>query len=110
MNYKVVVFVLADNIDAVRKAMAEAGAGVIGDYTHCSFAVKGVGTFCGEKGTKPTVGKPGKLERIEEWRLEMVTPEESLRDVINAMLFAHTYEEVAYDIYQLVDSPVAISK
>jgi hypothetical protein len=100
---KVVVFVPEQNLAAVREAMAGAGAGVIGNYTHCSFATPGRGTFLGGAGADPAVGEAGRLEEVEEWRLEMVVPAGVLPEVVAAMKDAHPYEEVAYDVYPLID-------
>jgi hypothetical protein len=102
-KYKIVVFVPAANLDAVRDAMAAAGAGVIGDYTHCSFATPGCGTFRGGPGAHPAVGEAGRLETVEEWRLEMVATGVGLAAVLAAMKRVHPYEEVAYDVYKLED-------
>jgi hypothetical protein len=102
-RYKIVVFVPAEAREAVREAMAAAGAGVIGDYTHCSFASPGAGTFYGGAGTDPAVGEAGRLETVEEWRLEMVAEEPVVAAVIAALKEAHPYEEVAYDVYRLAD-------
>jgi hypothetical protein len=103
VNYKIVVFVPDKSLDAVREAMAEAGAGVIGNYTYCSFASPGTGTFFGGEGAAPAVGAAGQLERVPEWRLEMVVPAEKAEAVVAAMKAAHPYEEPAYDVYQLAD-------
>ncbi|MCP4229835.1 MAG: hypothetical protein GY771_06765 [bacterium] len=102
-SFKIIVFVTEDNLDDVRTAMARAGAGVIGDYTHCSFTTPGTGTFLGGEDSDPTVGKKGKLETVPEWRLEMLVSEDKLKSVIAAMKSAHSYEEIAYDVYELVD-------
>ncbi|MHC4990823.1 MAG: Nif3-like dinuclear metal center hexameric protein, partial [Planctomycetota bacterium] len=71
---KIVTFCPADAADRVRKALATAGAGRIGDYQLCSFEIRGHGTFLGGEGTSPSVGVAGRLERVEEVRLEMVAP------------------------------------
>jgi len=102
-NYKLVVFVPEENLDEVRTAMAEAGAGVIGGYTYCSFAAPGVGTFFGGEDTDPAVGQKGKLEKVPEWRLEMIVAENKLKPAISAMKSVHPYEEVAYDVFALID-------
>ena len=102
-RYKVVVFVPTAFLDAVRDAMAAAGAGVIGGYDHCSFAAPGRGTFRGGEDSRPAVGTAGVLETVEEWRLEMVVPGSAVRAVVAAMKRAHPYEEVAYDVYRLED-------
>ncbi len=103
MRYKVVVFVPREALARVREAMARAGAGVIGNYSRCSFAAAGVGTFLGGEGTQPAVGEAGRLEEVTEWRLEMVAGEEVVADVVAAMKAAHPYEEVAYDVYRRED-------
>ena len=98
---KFVVFVPAAEVGKVRQAASEAGAGVIGAYTHCAFQTRGQGTFLPHEGANPAHGKVGKMEEVEEFRLEMVVPERELQGVIAAVLDAHPYEEVAYDIYPL---------
>jgi dinuclear metal center YbgI/SA1388 family protein len=98
---KIAVFVPADHLDAVRGAMAAAGAGVIGEYSQCSFSSEGTGTFFGGPETSPAVGEKGNLERVREVRLEMILPAWRSRDVITAMRKSHPYEEVAYDLYPL---------
>lgn len=103
LRYKIVVFVPAANLDAVRDAMAAAGAGVIGDYTHCSFATPGRGTFLGGAETRPAVGQAGRLETVDEWRLEMAASAGCLAAALAAMKRVHPYEEVAYDVYRLED-------
>jgi dinuclear metal center YbgI/SA1388 family protein len=96
---KIVVFVPRGYEEAVRTAMGDAGAGFIGNYSHCSFNVEGVGIFKPLEGTNPFIGKVGSLERVEETRIETVVPESLVKKVISAMLKVHPYEEVAYDIY-----------
>ena len=98
---KVVVFVPAGHEDKVAMTMAEAGAGWIGSYSHCTFRAKGIGTFKPGDGTTPFVGEPGKLERVEEYRIESIVPSELTRQVVQALLDVHPYQEVAYDIYRL---------
>ena len=98
---KLVTFVPTDATAKVLDAVATAGAGVIGDYTHCSFRVRGTGTFLPSEHAHPAVGERGQLNEIEEDRLEVVVPEERLEATIDAMIQAHPYEEVAYDVYPL---------
>jgi hypothetical protein len=102
-RYKVVVFVPWGALDVVRAAMARAGAGVIGAYDWCSFAAKGRGTFRGGEGASPAVGEAGRLEEVTEWRLEMVAAGDVVEQVVAALVAAHPYEEVAYDVYRLED-------
>jgi dinuclear metal center YbgI/SA1388 family protein len=98
---KLVVFVPVTHRDAVFQAVCDAGAGWVGNYSHCSFQLNGTGTFLPREGTNPYIGEQGKLERVEEVRLETVLPASRQAAVIQAMKKAHPYEEVAYDIYPL---------
>ncbi|BFH61442.1 Nif3-like dinuclear metal center hexameric protein [Paenibacillus azoreducens] len=99
--YKLVVFVPRTHADQVREALFGAGAGAIGNYSSCSFNIEGTGTFMPEEGTNPFLGSVGKLEKAEEMRIETIVPQGIRSHVIQAMLKAHPYEEVAYDIYPL---------
>ncbi len=101
---KIVTFVPEDHVRRVMHAMTQAGAGVIGEYSSCSFSTKGRGSFCGSILSNPFVGKRGSLEFVEETRLEMVAPRASVNGLITAMKAVHPYQEVAYDIY-LVENP-----
>ena len=101
---KIVVFVPQDHIDKVRSAMSKNGAGVIGNYSECAFASEGEGSFLPGEGSVPYVGTPGKPERTSEQRLEMVVDKVSLGRVVQAMLKAHPYEEVAYDVYPILNT------
>lgn len=98
---KVAVFTPEKDAEQVMNAMCEAGAGKLGNYSHCTFSVTGEGTFLPESGSDPYIGSIGRLERVQEIRLEAVVPEAKLARVIDAMMSAHPYEEVAYDVYQL---------
>lgn len=98
---KIVVFAPEGHARRVMTAMAEAGAGIIGEYSNCSFSVEGHGTFLPSGRAKPFTGRAGKLENVEETRIEMKLPEWRADKVIAAMKKAHPYEEVAYDIYPL---------
>jgi hypothetical protein len=102
VNRKLVVFVPAEALDAVRDAVFEVGAGRIGDYERCSWYTKGTGTFRPLPGASPTVGAVGTEERVPELRLETVFPEERQPDVIAALRAAHPYEEPAFDILPLL--------
>lgn len=102
-NHKLVWFVPEDALDATRDAVFAAGAGRIGDYTRCSWYTAGTGTFEGGEGTDPTIGEAGREERAPEVRVETVVPSESAREVVAALIAAHPYEEVAFDLYPLAD-------
>ncbi len=98
---KIAVFVPEGSVPHVLDAMAKAGAGVIGEYSHCSFQVNGRGTFLGSSRSNPTVGAKGRLESTEELRLEMILPRAKVAAVTAAMKSVHPYDEVAYDVYSL---------
>ncbi|ETT74335.1 hypothetical protein C173_09578 [Paenibacillus sp. FSL R7-277] len=98
---KLVVFVPKDHHQKVLDAILNAGAGWIGNYSHCSFNIEGYGTFIPQEGTDPYLGTPGKLERAEEVRIETIVPHTIRNKVVQAMLKAHPYEEVAYDLYSM---------
>lgn len=104
---KIVVYVPEADLERVAQAMFENGAGVIGQYSHCSFRSLGTGTFLGNENTNPTVGIKGQLEKVTEQRLEVVCPEPQLAAVLQALRAAHSYEEPAYDVYQLHAQPAA---
>ncbi|QNK55499.1 Nif3-like dinuclear metal center hexameric protein [Paenibacillus sp. PAMC21692] len=99
--YKLAVYVPETHHETVLNAILHAGAGHIGDYSHCSFNTKGVGTFMPGEGTSPHIGAQGKLERVDEVRIETIVPQTIQRKVVAAMLKAHPYEEVAYDLYRI---------
>lgn len=100
---KIVVFVPLSHAESVRQAMGDAGAGQYKNYSHSSFSSKGHGRFLPLKGAKPFTGEVGKLEVVEEERIEVVCAREKAKKVISAIKKAHPYEEVAYDIYTLLD-------
>ncbi|WP_274651891.1 Nif3-like dinuclear metal center hexameric protein [Paenibacillus humicola] len=96
--YKLAVFVPKSHHEQVLEAIWKAGAGGIGGYSCCSFNTEGIGTFRPGEGANPFIGEAGKLERVEEVRIETVVPQSAHRKVVQAMLKAHPYEEVAYDL------------
>lgn len=98
---KLVAFVPEGFEDRVRDAISDAGAGWIGNYSHCTFQSAGTGTFLPREGTNPFIGKKGELEKVKEFRLETVLPLSVKKPVINALMESHPYEEVAYDLYPL---------
>jgi dinuclear metal center YbgI/SA1388 family protein len=100
-NYKLVVFVPVESAAKVANALFAAGAGHIGNYSHCSFAAKGEGSFLPLEGAKPAIGKKGVLEKVAEMRLETIVPADKVASVVAAMLKAHPYETPAFDIFKL---------
>jgi dinuclear metal center YbgI/SA1388 family protein len=102
---KLVTFVPAEATDGVLDALVVAGAGVIGEYDACSFRVPGTGTFRPSAAANPTVGERGVRNDVAEQRLEVVVPRPRVRAAVAALRAAHPYEEVAYDLYPLLDEP-----
>lgn len=102
---KIVTFVPQTEVDKVRSALATAGAGRIGDYSVCSFALEGTGTFLGGPTTTPAVGTPGRLESVQEARLEMVCSKAALALALQTLEQFHPYEEPALDVYELLPKP-----
>jgi dinuclear metal center YbgI/SA1388 family protein len=98
---KLAVFVPKAEEQKVRAALGQAGAGFIGQYSHCTFRTEGIGTFLPLEGTNPYIGEQGKIEQVEEVKIETLFPASIEKRVIQAMLKAHPYEEVAYDVYTL---------
>ncbi len=96
---KIVTYVPVDHINQVRSAIFSAGGGSIGNYDLCSFNVEGTGTFRGNETTNPFVGVAGTEHHEKEIRTEIVFPSFAQGNIISALLKAHPYEEVAYDIY-----------
>jgi len=97
---KLVTFVPEDAFESVRGALADAGAGRIGNYDACAYAADGTGYYRPGENTSPHIGTPdGKLESVPERRLEVQVERWSLRPVLGALKDAHPYEEVAYDVY-----------
>jgi hypothetical protein len=105
VNRKLVVFVPAEALDAVRDALFAVGAGRIGEYERCSWYTEGTGTFLGGEESTPTIGERGREERVPEVRLETVYPVEREAEVVRALRSAHPYEEPAFDLYLLAEPP-----
>lgn len=101
---KLTTFVPGTHLEAVRRALCAAGAGVIGEYFDCTFRVEGTGTFCGSERSRPYLGAVGRHEEAREFRLETRVPESRLAAAVAALRAAHPYEEPAYDAYRLAES------
>ncbi len=96
--YKLAVYVPTTHIDKVKNALADAGAGHIGNYSHCSFSSQGVGSFKPLDNSNPYIGSLGELELVEEVKIETIVPQRILGGVINSMINAHPYEELCNKI------------
>ncbi|MDP2363526.1 MAG: Nif3-like dinuclear metal center hexameric protein [Ignavibacteria bacterium] len=103
---KLIVFVPLTHADKVAEAMHTAGAGIIGEYTNCSFRTLGTGTFKGSDKSNPKLGVRGNFEKVDEVKLEVLVNSFDLKNIITEMKKAHPYEEVAYDVYPLANENV----
>ena len=99
---KLSFFVPIDHKEAVKLAVFAAGAGRIGNYEQCSWEVEGRGQFLPLDGADPFLGKPGQLETVQEFKVEMVCDDEEIKSVLQALKQAHPYEEPAYEVTALL--------
>ncbi len=102
-NVKIVVFVPLTHCDIVRKAIGDVSGGIIGNYSHCSFSSKGIGRFKPNEKANPHIGEANKLEEVEEEKIEFFCPRKIAKKVIEAIKKVHPYEEIALDIYPLIN-------
>jgi dinuclear metal center YbgI/SA1388 family protein len=107
-EHKIVFFAPVADVEKVSRAMFDAGAGRIGAYSSCSFRAAGTGTFFGGEGANPTVGERGRLETVDELRVEMVVPIGRVDAVVRALRETHSYEEPAFDLVRLAPAPRGI--
>ena len=105
---KLVAYVPTAAADPVRQALVAAGAGSLGDYDSCSWSTPGTGTFRPLPGATPSVGQVGRLEHVEEVRLEVLVPRRLRRTAVAALVAAHPYETPAYDVIPLADQPSGV--
>src|SRR3989304_4600109 len=99
--YKFVVFVPGEAAEEIRKIICQHGGGKWQNYSCCTFNVEGKGTFIPHKGSKPYTGKVGYMNYVDEVRIECIVNERELGSLIDAVVKAHPYEEVAYDVYKI---------
>lgn len=102
-NYKIVVFVPLANADHIREVIGQAGGGKLGKYSFCSFSTRGIGRFKPDEGAKPHIGTIGKLEEVEEERIEITCHQDVVGNVVAAIKRVHPYEEVVMDIWPLTE-------
>lgn len=100
MHY-IVFYVPESHLEEVKEAMFAKGAGQYDRYRRCSWQTAGVGQFEPMAGSKPIIGEKGKLERVEEFRVEMICGDEILRDVLGELVRVHPYDEVAYYAFKV---------
>ena len=99
---KIVTFVPETHADSVREAIGNAGGGHIGNYTYCTFSVKGVGRFKPGEGADPAIGAIGELESVQEEKIEFVCERVLAKKVMEEIRRVHPYEEVPFDVYPLI--------
>lgn len=100
---KIITTIPIENVTAVRDAICKAGAGIIGNYTFCTMSTKCTGTFIPNENANPYIGENGKMEYVEEEKLEAVCEIEKVKAVVSALREAHPYEEPEVDIIPLLD-------
>ena len=107
--YKLAFYVPEDFLEPVKEAVFSVGAGLIGDYDQCCWQTLGTGQFRPLKGSSPFIGEvgmgdeAGELEKVNEYKVEMVCADNLIQKAVQALLDTHPYEEPAYDIWPLVD-------
>ncbi|MFJ1267976.1 NGG1p interacting factor NIF3 [Legionella lytica] len=99
--YKLCFYVPASHLNNVKEAVFNAGAGTIGNYSHCAWEVLGEGQFMPLHGSAPFIGETNKVEKVSEYKVEMVCAPECIHEVITALKKAHPYETPAYDVCKL---------
>ena len=100
---KIFVTVPIDNVEEVRKAVCEAGAGIIGEYSYCTSSTRVTGTFIPSENANPYIGELNKLEYVDEEKLEFICEVDKVKKVIEQLMVNHPYEEPAIDIIPLID-------
>ena len=100
---KIIVTIPIENVEEVRNAICEAGAGIIGNYTYCSMSTKCIGTLKPNDNANPYIGENNKLEFVEEEKLEVVCDVDNVKKVISNLRQVHPYEEPAIDIIPLLN-------
>ncbi|AIF43408.1 Nif3-like dinuclear metal center hexameric protein [Virgibacillus sp. SK37] len=101
--FKLIAYVPLSHIDEVQNAFSSAGAGHIGDYSHCTFQTNGKGTFKPLEGSNPYIGNQNEIEFVNEAKMETIVQKSKLSKAVDNLLHAHPYEEPAYDIAPLAN-------
>ncbi len=100
---KIITTIPEENVEELRKAICEAGAGIIGEYSYCTMSTKCIGTFMPNENANPYIGKNNELEYVKEEKLEVVCDVQNVKSVIKKLRKTHPYEEPAIDIIPLID-------
>ncbi|MGX5218527.1 MULTISPECIES: Nif3-like dinuclear metal center hexameric protein [Pseudomonas] len=101
--YKLCFYVPESHLETVKAAIFAAGAGHIGNYDHCCWQVPGQGQFRPLPGSRPYLGNEGVVERMAEWKVEVVVADELIHDSVKALKTSHPYETPAYQVWRLSD-------
>ena len=101
--FKIEFYVPQSHLEIVKDALFNSGAGQIGDYEKCCWQILGEGQFQPNSISNPFSGKRGELERLSEWKVEMICHEDRIKKALNALLGNHPYEEPAYNIVKIYD-------
>jgi len=101
MIYQLYFYVPETHLEQVKNSLFKAGAGKLGDYEYCAWQTKGIGQFCPQQGSIPYIGSTGKVETIEEYKVEMICDAKNVQQVITALKASHPYEEPAYGVIEL---------
>lgn len=101
--FKLIYYVPDTHLDLTKTAVFNAGAGTIGNYEHCAWQVLGTGQFKPLKGANPFIGTLNALEKVAEWRVEMMVAPSVASEVLKALKASHPYEEPAFEFIQLVE-------
>lgn len=99
--YKISVYIPSDYLEQVKLAMFEQGGGRLGNYDNCAWQVLGQGQFRPLAQSNPFLGQEGSIEILEEYLVEMICDEKSIKPVIQALKKSHPYEEPAFSIVRL---------
>ena len=100
---KIIVTIPTENVEEVRNAICELGAGIIGNYTYCSISTKCIGTFKPNENANPYIGEKNRIEFVEEEKLEVVCDVENVKSIITKLREVHPYEEPSINIVPLLD-------
>ncbi len=101
--YKIYFYVPVDHAEPVKNAMFKAGAGTIGPYACCAWQVLGEGQFMPLEGSNAFIGEQNQLEKVPEYRVEMICDSQCIQNVIRALKEAHPYEQPAYQVFRIED-------
>ena len=99
--YQIAVFVPESDLEKVKAALFNAGAGRLGQYDHCAWQTLGLGQFRALENSSPFIGEKGQVEQVNEYKLELVCQKKFITQALQALVEAHPYEEPAYSVYEI---------